>query len=320
MDIKSSLPIICLMGPTASGKTEAAIALAKHFPCEIISVDSAMVYCNMDIGTAKPSLAIRQEIPHHLIDICDIKENYSAGQFCKDGMDAIKNVLAKNKIPLLVGGTMLYFRALLFGLSSLPSADKSIRLNIDQQAKTLGWPALHESLSQVDPITAARLHPNDAQRIQRAYEVYLLTGLPLSQFHQEKHGFLQGFPLITIALLPHNRLLLKQRITERFHHMLQQGFIDEVKKLYTRGDLSPSHSAIRAVGYRQIWDYLSGNIDEATMIQNAIIATHQLAKRQLTWLRQWPDLQAFIAETPDLMVCLVDFLQHKIAQYQKSEK
>jgi tRNA dimethylallyltransferase len=312
--------IVCLMGPTASGKTDVAIGLTKHFPCEIISVDSAMVFRGMNIGTAKPDLNLRQKTPHYLIDICDPAENYSVGQFCKDTLHALKEIIANNKIPLLVGGTMMYFRALQFGLSALPSADQTVRQQLDKEANAIGWPALHKRLQTLDPITASRLHPNDAQRIQRALEVQMLTGVALSQLTKKKQGHLQDYEVVNIALIPQDRKHLRERIQKRFHHMLAQGFVDEVKKLYARGDLHKDLSAVRAVGYRQVWDYLAGTIDEKTMIETAIIATQQLAKRQLTWLRQWPSLHTFNIESPMFMQPLVDFLQHKIEQCQITGK
>lgn len=282
--------IICLMGPTASGKTPLAVELVKRFPLEIISVDSAMVYRGMDIGTAKPDAATLKIAPHRLIDLVDPKEPYSAGQFRVDALQAIKEIHTNGKIPLLVGGTMLYFRVLTQGLATLPKANEAIRETLQTRAKKEGWETLHSELQQVDPISAARIHPNDSQRIQRALEVFMLTNKPISTWQAEDTSPLANYHLQQFALAPTERIRLHERIALRFDQMLEQGFIGEVRQLYERGDLSPDLPSLRSVGYRQAWDYLAGTISYEQMREQAIAATRQLAKRQLTWLRSWPDL------------------------------
>lgn len=293
--------IVCLMGPTASGKTQLAVELVKHFPFEIISVDSAMVYRGMDIGTAKPDAATLQEAPHHLIDIRDPADAYSAAEFCKDALHEIENIFARQKIPLLVGGTMLYFRALQQGLSDLPSADAKTRAELLKEGESLGWPEMHKRLQQVDPIAAERIHQHDSQRIQRALEVFLLTGKNLTTWQQENQAQSTHHSIINIGIAPQDRAILHQRIAARFDVMLQQGFLDEVRKLYARGDLTLETPAIRSVGYRQAWEYLQGTLTFEQMRERAIIATRQLAKRQLTWLRSWPNLTLYDSEAPDLL-------------------
>jgi tRNA dimethylallyltransferase len=276
------------MGPTASGKTQLAMALAQHLPCDLISVDSAMVYRGMDIGTAKPTRAERAQVPHQLIDIVDAAHPYSAGQFCRDATQAIEKTLAAGRIPLLVGGTMLYFRALQQGLSTLPTANADIRAQIAAEAATLGWPALHEGLQQIDPVAAARISPHDAQRIARALEIYRCTGLSPTEAYQCTQAQPAPYRMINLGLQITDRAALAQRIEDRFAQMLQQGFVAEVAALKNRGDLQADMPSMRAVGYRQIWQYLAGEIDALTMQTQAIIATRQLAKRQMTWLRRWP--------------------------------
>lgn len=290
--------IICLMGPTAAGKTDLAIELLKNYPLEIISVDSAMIYRGMDIGTAKPNKALLELAPHHLIDIRDPSETYSVMQFCQDAIALIKTILAKKRIPLLVGGTMLYFRALQQGLSELPASDALIRKKIERQSQ--GPDSLYQQLVRVDPAAAARIHPHDPQRIQRALAVYELTGKTLSQWHAEGLTKLHDYPTLSIAIAPASRSLLHARIQQRFHDMLQQGFINEVRSLHARGDLSPDLPSMRAVGYRQAWDYLDNQLSYDEMVTKSIIATRQLAKRQLTWLRTWPNLSLLDSEAPDL--------------------
>lgn len=292
---------LCLFGPTASGKTDLALQLADQYQAEIISVDSALIYRQMDIGTAKPSPEILARYPHHLINILDPKEHYSAAQFCIDATTLINDCLAHQKLPLLVGGTMLYFKALQQGLAPLPSQNIAIRERISQQAATYGWASLHAELSQLDPAAGLRIHPNDPQRIQRALEIYYLTGQPMSQHWQQTDDQLPAeltheiptFRWLNIGLLPTDRAQLHQRIANRFMQMLAQGFLDEVKQLMDRGDLTPDLPAIRAVGYRQAWAYLQGEISEQQMIEQAIAATRQLAKRQMTWIRSWPDVNYF---------------------------
>ncbi len=277
---------LLLLGPTASGKTELALKLAQKFCGEIVSVDSGMVYRGLDIGTAKPSPEIRAQIPHHLIDLLDPSERYSAGRFVRDGLRLIAEIAARGRLPILAGGTMLYFQALLRGLAPLPEADPKLRQAIDAEAERLGWAAMHAQLAQVDLQAAWRIHPNDPQRIQRALEVYYLTGRPLSAWWQESAQAELPFRPVKVVLCPHQRELLHRRIEARFLAMLEQGLIEEVERLYRRGDLHPELPALRSVGYRQVWGYLAGEYDYPTMVQKAICATRQLAKRQLTWLRR----------------------------------
>ncbi len=296
----SSLPVICLMGPTASGKTHLAVKLVQQFPMEIVSVDSAMVYRTMDIGTAKPDLATLTIAPHHLIDIRDPADAYSAAEFRQDALEVIQSIFLRNKIPLLVGGTMLYFRALQQGLSDLPSADKAIRKKITEQARERGWPALHDDLKKIDPAAAARIHPHDSQRIQRALEVYELTGKNLTTWQQENAVNGMSYQFHNLAVAPNDRAILHERIAARFVQMLKEGLIDEVEKLRARGDLTLDMPAMRAVGYRQVWEYLSGQYTYEAMQERGIIATRQLAKRQLTWLRSWPNVKWFDSEASHL--------------------
>ena len=292
--MSSSLPkIICLMGPTASGKTDLAIYLTEHFPVDIISVDSAMVYRGLNIGSAKPSVEELQKAPHRLIDVVDPLEIYSAARFRKDALKEMAEIIEAGRIPLLVGGTMLYFRALLQGLSELPESDMVIRQKLEQQAKEIGWEKMHQRLADVDVEAAARIHPNDPQRISRALEVYEMTGTAMSQLQKEQKAEPLPYQVLKLALIPSDRALLHQRIEKRFSQMLEQGFIDEVKTLRNRGDLHQDLPAIRAVGYRQVWDYLGGIIDYTEMQERGVIATRQLAKRQLTWLRSEKDLTIY---------------------------
>lgn len=289
-------PIFCLMGPTASGKTPLAIELIQHFPCEIISVDSAMVYRGMDIGTAKPDAATLLMAPHRLIDIRDPAEKYSAGDFRTDALREIAEVIKLGKIPLLVGGTMMYFRVLQQGLADLPKADEALRADLLAEAVAKGWDVLHEQLRQIDPLAANRIHPRDAQRIQRALEVYLLTGKTITAIQAENTNPLSAYQVHNLALMPSQRATLHERIALRFDQMLAQGFLDEVNRLYARGDLTVDMPSIRSVGYRQAWEYLAGNVALPEMREKAIAATRQLAKRQITWLRTWPDVAMFDTE------------------------
>jgi tRNA dimethylallyltransferase len=300
------------MGPTASGKTQLALDLSRYFPCEIISVDSAMVYKGMDVGTAKPSLAEQKVTPHHLIDVLDPGQPYSAGRFCKEAVEAIDLILAKGKIPLLVGGTMLYFRALQRGLSPLPKADPQVRQNLSYQGQTLGWEALHRRLAHIDPDAASRISPNDAQRIQRALEVYALTGMSLTAFCQTHALKPVSYSMVNVGIMPADREQLRQRIAVRFTEMLQNGLLEEVQRLKARGDLSADMPSIRAVGYNQAWHYLSGTLNQQQMTEKAIFSTRQLAKRQMTWLRSWPGLQAVAMEDTQL--------KHKVLQIISSTK
>jgi tRNA dimethylallyltransferase len=280
--------VIFLMGPTASGKTDLAIELRKHLPVELINVDSAQIYRDMDIGTAKPDKQTLRTAPHRLIDICDPAQSYSAADFAMDAKREIEDIISDGKIPLLVGGSMLYFKVLLKGLSELPAADTEIRDSLQQQADSEGWQSLHVELQQVDPATAKRLHPNHSQRIQRALEVYRITGVPLSELQTTSQGGIKNkYDVHQFALMPNDRKLLHDRIKKRFKNMVDQGFEAEVNKLYQRGDLDPSMPSIRSVGYRQLWEHFEGQCDLNQAIEKAIIATRQLSKRQQTWLRGW---------------------------------
>ncbi|MBY4677056.1 tRNA (adenosine(37)-N6)-dimethylallyltransferase MiaA [Marinobacterium arenosum] len=278
------------MGPTASGKTQLAMDLYDRLGCEIVSVDSAMVYRGMDIGTAKPDADTLARYPHRLIDLLDPSESYSAADFRRDALREIDQIHAAGRIPLLAGGTMLYFQALQNGLANLPSADEQVRAELLAEAQRLGWPAMHERLRRIDPQSAARLKPNDSQRLQRALEVHRLTGRTLTELWAEQQQQKLPFPVVSLAVMPPERAELHRRIAERFQLMLAQGFIDEVRTLWERGDLNLQMPSIRCVGYRQVWQYFAGEWDHDTMVDKAIIATRQLAKRQVTWLRSWPDL------------------------------
>jgi tRNA dimethylallyltransferase len=289
-------PLVCLMGPTASGKTPLAIELVQRFPMDIISVDSAMVYRGMDIGTAKPDVDTLKRAPHRLIDILDPSEAYSAGRFREDALREIAAIHAAHRIPLLVGGTMLYFRALLQGIAGMPTADANIRANLEARASVEGWEALHAELAIIDKTAADRIHPNDSQRIQRALEVYLLSGKTITAWQATDTNALSGMRVFSFAIAPTERALLHARIAERFDLMLAQGFMEEVKGLMNRGDLSEALPSIRSVGYRQAWAHLSGEVGFEIMREQAIAATRQLAKRQLTWLRTWPGVQWLASE------------------------
>lgn len=277
---------IILMGPTASGKSALAMELVRRLPCDIISVDSALVYRGMDIGTAKPTPAELAVAPHRLIDVRDPLQSYSAADFCQDALQEMAAITALGRIPLLVGGTMLYYKALLEGLSPLPEADPHIRATIEAQAAESGWGALHAELCRIDPVAGARIHRNDPQRLSRALEVFRITGKTLTELTQQQGP---GLPYQTLqyAIAPLDRQMLRQRIAERFDAMLALGFEAEVRNLVARGDLHPELPSMRCVGYRQMWDYLSGVLDYAEMRYRGIVATNQLAKRQMTWLRGW---------------------------------
>ncbi len=287
------------MGPTASGKTGLAVELVERYPVEIISVDSAMVYRQMDIGTAKPDAETQRRAPHRLINIRDPAESYSAAEFRDDALAEMASINQQGRVPLLVGGTGLYFRALAGGLADLPAASATLRAQFEQEAAESGWPALHRRLQELDPVIAERIHPNDPQRIQRALEVISLTGRPMSEIQAEQ-GQQQagtfGYRVLRLVVCPDQRKELHRRINQRFEQMLQQGFLDEVKALIQRGDLNPAMPSMRCVGYRQAWSHLQGEIEFSEMVKQAQAATRQLAKRQLTWLRQetealWYDLQ-----------------------------
>jgi tRNA dimethylallyltransferase len=286
--------VIC--GPTASGKTELALALAELLDVEIISADSAQVYKGMDVGTAKPSPEILESVPHHLINIRDPADPYSAADFRADAERLVPEIAGRGKVPLIVGGTMLYLKALKDGLANLPEADASMRAEISQQAAHEGWESLHRELQQVDPEAASRIRPSDTQRLQRAIEVYRRTGIPLTALHREGARPCP-FPLIEIAVMPADRATLHRVIEARFQAMLAHGFVEEVEQLHVRPDLHSGLPAIRAVGYRQIWSFLEGEIGRQEMMTKAVAATRQLAKRQITWLRRWQDLRQL--ESPD---------------------
>jgi tRNA dimethylallyltransferase len=288
--------VLVLTGPTGTGKTEWAMRLAEEVPVEIVSVDSALVYRGLDIGTAKPSPHERARVAHHLIDICDAAEGYSAGRFVADALTCIRDIHARGRVPLLVGGTMLYLRSLLHGLAVLPAADPRLRARLDAEAAECGWPVLHERLRSLDPHAASRIGPHDAQRIQRALEVCHTTGRPISELQRATVSPLAGWRIRVWALAPPERTLLHERLAQRFHAMMAAGFLTEVRALHGRGDLSARHASMRAVGYRQLWAHLDGEYDLDEAVRRGIAATRQLAKRQLTWLRaergaQWLDPQ-----------------------------
>lgn len=304
-------PVLFLMGPTATGKTALAVELARRLPCDIISVDSAQVYRGMDIGTAKPGPDILGIVPHRLIDILDPAQAYSAGRFCLDAAHEIRAIRCAGRIPLLVGGTMLYFHALQFGLAELPAADPATRARIEGQAREHGWGALHRRLEQVDPRAAHRIHPNDPQRIQRALEVHALTGTPLTELQARRVVPILGLPVVKVALAPSDRGALHQIIDARFHAMLRGGFTDEVEQLRRRGDLDLNRPALRAVGYRQVWEYLEGRLTHAEMTCRAVVATRQLAKRQLTWLRGQDDAVVVDSLSADRLDKLLNALRER---------
>ena len=299
---------LVILGPTASGKSALSLELAKRFPVEIISMDSALVYRGMDIGTAKPTLEERAVCPHHLIDIRDIGESYSAADFLEDAVRLVKEIRARGRYPLIVGGTMLYAKALRDGINEMPSTSPEVRMAVASEAETLGWPAMHAQLAEVDPQTAARLSPNDSQRIGRALEVYRMTGRPLSAFHAEASKA-PPFETLTVGLLPQDRKALHQRIEERFDLMLAAGFLDEMRQLMQRADYDPESPAMRAVGYRQAIDFLEGRTDWAGFHLAGVAATRQLAKRQMTWMRSMPDvtlLDPLKAGTLEAMVAMMN--------------
>ena len=293
---------IFLMGPTAAGKTDLALALRERLPCDIISVDSAMIYRGMDIGTAKPDADTLARAPHRLINILDPAERYSVARFRQDALREMATITAQGRIPLLVGGTMLYYQALQRGLSDLPVADEVVRRRLEQEAAALGWGALHQRLAKIDPEAAEHIHPNDPQRLQRALEVYEVSGRPMSQLWRQS-GAHQKLPYTVAKLVvaPNDRRALHQRITQRFEQMLERGFLAEVERLHARDDLDQSKSSMRCVGYRQAWQYLSGELDYQTMREHAIIATRQFAKRQYTWLRNERDASWLDSLNTDLI-------------------
>ncbi len=299
---------LLIAGPTASGKSGLALRLAELMPAELISVDSAQVYRGFDIGSAKPSHALRERIPHHLLDIRDPEDTYNAGEFVTDALQAIEAIRARGRLPILVGGTMLYFNALIRGIAKLPTADPDIRRVIDAEALVRGWPALHGDLTLVDSVAAAKIHPNDAQRIQRALEVYRSTGRPISEWQRETQAR-HAWRFSRIALVPTDRAWLHERIEQRFQQMMQEGFLEEVRALRARSSLAPEAPSLRAVGYRQLWSHLVGEIDLPTAVARAVVATRQLAKRQLTWIHADPDWEGLDPQQEELLEAKVAALQ-----------
>ena len=286
LESPESAPVIFIMGPTASGKTDLAVSLVERLPCELISVDSALVYREMDIGTAKPEPEILARAPHRLIDILDPAESYSAARFRSDALREIEAIHAQGRIPVLVGGTGLYYRALEQGLSPLPEADPLTRQKLEAEAARVGWEAMHARLAEVDPVAAQRIHPNDPQRLQRALEVYEISGRPMTELIEASQSEpVFPYPIIKLVIAPADRDYLRERIALRFRLMLEKGFVAEVERLYQRGDLHTDLPSVRCVGYRQVWSYLEGEWDYGSMVERGIIATRQLAKRQYTWLR-----------------------------------
>lgn len=312
--MNSSPTAILLMGPTASGKTGVAAHLASRLPVEIVSVDSVQVFRHMDVGTAKPTPAQLRIAPHHLINIIDPTERYSAARFCEDAGELMSEIAARGNIPLLVGGTMLYFKALREGLASLPSADPGIRLVIDTMAQESGWETLHAELARVDPQTASRLQPTDAQRIQRALEVFYITGQPMSALLAAGHNAPPPARMLALSLEPSDRAVLHQRIAARFEEMLELGLISEVRRLRERFSLSPSLPSMRAVGYRQAWQYLEGELSLRGLREAGVAATRQLAKRQLTWLRAMSDVERFDCLAENLLERIEAFLRTRLAE------
>jgi tRNA dimethylallyltransferase len=301
LDPQSS-PAICLMGPTASGKTALAIELVQRLPLEIVSVDSAQIYKTMDIGTGKPDAKTLTLAPHRLIDFLDPLESYSAARFCEDARREMADIRAAGKVPLLVGGTMLYFKALRDGLASMPAADERVRADILNQASAEGWAAIHTELAAVDPIAASRIHPNDPQRLQRALEVFRVSGRSLSDWQAMQSPLPDGGDaFVFLSIQPADRSVLHHRIERRFRQMLEDGLVEEVEALYARGDLGPELPSVRSVGYRQVWQYLSQEVGFDGMVERGIIATRQLAKRQITWLRSWSSLQNFDSDDKNLI-------------------
>lgn len=314
---------IFLMGPTASGKTALAIQLAQQLPVELISVDSTLVYRGMDIGTAKPDADELALAPHHLLDIRDPAEPYSAAEFCEDAERLAADIVARGRIPLFVGGTMLYFKALVDGLADMPAANASVRQEIDELAASKGWPAVHQQLELVDPAAAAAIHPNHSQRISRALEVYRVSGQTMTELKRRQHetpvnGFAQRFDLRQLGIAPRQRAILHRRIEARYQAMLEQGLLAEVERLYSRGDLHDKLPSVRAVGYRQLWEYLAGECELDEAVERAVIATRQLAKRQFTWMRSWSELDwLYIDDESGDMVPKQDLFEQALRFIQK---
>lgn len=304
--------VVCLMGPTASGKTGLAIELVKNHNYSIVSVDSALVYRGMDIGTAKPDVEMLKIAPHRLIDIIDPIESYSAADFLSDVQCEVSSIVAEGRVPLLVGGTMMYFNALKKGLAVMPQASQEIRRKIEADAELRGWEGVHSDLAAVDPVSASRIHPNDPQRLQRALEVFLVSGKTMTEFWAEQATQALPFNMVDIAVMPEERSVLHRRIKERFDTMMQQGFLDEVAMLHGRGDLHINLPSIRCVGYRQLWQHLDGQDSLIDAIDKGVIATRQLAKRQITWLRGWENLQVFDSLSKDLAGEALKYIESKI--------
>lgn len=311
---------IVLMGPTASGKTAIALELARILPCEIVSVDSALVYKGMDIGTAKPDAAARKAVPHHLIDLIEPHETYSAARFRDDALTAMREITERGRIPLLAGGTMLYFQALLEGLNTLPEADPMIRLVIDTMAEAQGWPAVHAKLAQVDPATAARLNPNDAQRVQRALEIYYITGKSMGELLEKPRYVYFPYAPIKIALVPSDRAVLHARIEQRFDEMLQDGLVRELEQLRESYGLDANMPSMRCVGYRQAWQHLNGAFGLDDLRSQGIAATRQLAKRQLTWLRGMDDATQFDSLGENLAPRILEYVRREIEAHSVKTK
>ncbi|MBV2179887.1 MAG: tRNA (adenosine(37)-N6)-dimethylallyltransferase MiaA [Castellaniella sp.] len=307
--------LICLAGPTASGKSAASMALARRWPIEIIVMDSATIYRGMDIGTAKPSATEQAQVPHHLLDIRDPAQSYSAAEFARDAAALAQDIRQRGRIPILCGGTMLYYKALREGLNELPSADPAIRQALDDEARERGWPALHAELARVDPVTAARLAPNDSQRLQRALEIWRGSGRAMSDWlAQSPRPVLPGWEFLTISLEPSDRAVLHARIAQRYRTMIEAGLLDEVRTLHARADLHPGLPSIRCVGYRQLWDHLDGRISLDQAIEQAIAATRQLAKRQITWLRSLPQRHAVDCLSGDATAEMTDLCARQLSR------
>lgn len=305
-------PALLLMGPTASGKTATALELARVLPCEIVSVDSALVYKGMDIGTAKPDRETLARFPHHLIDVIEPHETYSAARFRDDALALMREITERGRIPLLVGGTMLYFKALVEGLNELPEADPMIRLVIDTMAQEQGWPAVHAKLMELDPQTAARLEPADAQRVQRALEIYYISGKTMGELLQKPRYVYFPYSPIKIALMPEDRSALHERISRRFEAMLEQGLVEEVSRLREEYGLDAAMPSMRCVGYRQAWQHLNGELGREALREQGIAATRQLAKRQLTWLRAMDDVVAFDCFADDLPAQVLEYVRREL--------
>lgn len=302
--------VLCILGPTASGKTDLAIKLAQKLPCDLISVDSAMVYRGMSIGTAKPDPETLKAFPHALIDICDPANPYSVAQFRQDALRCIERSLAQNRLPILVGGSMLYHRVLQQGIAELPEANHSIRAELQKKAEVIGWEVLHRDLQKIDPIAAKRINSNDSQRLLRALEVFCISGKTLSHFWEEQEASAPPYSFLNIGLQV-DRPLLRERIADRFKMMIKEGFIDEVRELYARADIRIDLPSMKSVGYQQAWQYLDGQISQEQMIEHAINATRQFAKRQMTWLRRWPNLEWLTPSSPQCINKIMAFISQK---------